>query len=90
MNKLNYVDYFLNYTQILDLYDDKYNLSPRSHYLFIEPTESSMVSQDAKVISGVTGFVYFIDLEQEKDISLGPSWPYPDMTTDECVLTSDF
>ena len=49
-----------------------------------------MVSQDAKVISGVTGFVYFIDLEQEKDISLGPSWPYPDMTTDECVLTSDF
>ena len=34
MNKLNYVDYYLNYTQIVDLYDDKYNLSPRSHYGF--------------------------------------------------------
>lgn len=34
--------------------------------------------------------INFLDLSREASIDVGVSWPYPDLTADECVITSDF
>ena len=31
-----------------------------------------------------------MDLEREKDIHVGTSWPYQEMEPNECIVTSDF
>ena len=36
------------------------------------------------------GRVNFLDLSREADIDVGASWSYPDLTAEECVITSDF
>ena len=51
-----------NFTYILDLYDDKYNLSPR--HLFHNVKASS--SSSATDLDKFNGYVMFMDTEREK------------------------
>ena len=32
----------------------------------------------------------WIDLEREKEINIGVDWPYPDLASDECLLTINY
>ena len=43
----------------------------------------------ATMLYGVS-WIYFIDLEREKEIEVGTSWPYPDLKLGECVLSVDY
>ena len=81
MNHWGYDDFIFNYTQVTELYGDTYNLSPRWNRFL------SVSMQDG---TDAAGYYYFIDLEREKEIAIGTSWPYPDLETGECVLTSDW
>ena len=69
MNLVNSRDNLLNYTQVTNLYDNKYNLAPRSHF-------SDFVRDDWQTFTENyllpdTGSIYFIDLEREAEIGVG-------------------
>ena len=69
MNNYDYARNLMNYTQIEHLYGtEEYNLSPRFG------SSISIPSSDTNV-----GHVFWIDLEREAEISVGVSWPYPDL-----------
>ena len=73
-----YDDFIFNYTRVTELYGDTYNLSPRwNQYLYIGVNGNY-----------TSGFYYFYDQEREKEIAIGTSWPYPDLETGECILSS--
>ena len=64
-----------------ELYGDTYNLSPRwNQWIAVETADGTSAS----------GYYYFIDIEREKEIAIGTSWPYPDLKTGECLLSSDW
>ena len=81
MNHWGYDDNVFNYTQVKELYGDTYNLSPRWNQWV------GIVAADG---SEANGHYYFIDIEREKEIAIGTSWPYPDLETGECILSSDW
>lgn len=35
-------------------------------------------------------YVYYLDLEKEKELGIGKKWQYSDLAEGECVLTSDY
>ena len=71
----------MNYTQIEELYGTEYNLSPRIHAPYL-------VGSDVTALNEFSG-AYFIDIDREAAINIGVDWPYPDLTGNECVITSD-
>ena len=81
---------YINYTQIEELYPDKFSLAPRFH-TFYPGNTGSMSNCDYPDMPLITGNIYFIDMEREEEIQAGTSiWPYPDLKEGECVLTRDF
>ena len=73
MNELDYPLGAFNYTQITELYGDTYNLSPRWHMW--QKTDSSTTSPtDAVMLPAGKNWIYFIDLEREKEIGVGTDW----------------
>ena len=70
MNQWGYDDFVFNVTQIKELYGDTYNLSPRWNRFLSVYTANGTNS---------AGYYYFIDIEREKEIAIGTSWPYPDL-----------
>ena len=89
MNAYDYESGGLNYTQITELYGtDKYNLSPRfQHYCYSYPTTLPK-SDDVTWLPYVATPIYILDMEREKEINVGPSWSFPDLSAGECVLDS--
>ena len=63
MNKWNLMNSMLNYTQVKELYDDEFNLSPRYHTCGI-----SAVNHELK-----EPCLMLWNTEREKEIELAPS-----------------
>ena len=89
MNSFNSRTNTLNYTQIIELYGQRFNLSPRSHYHDFVRDDWHLLT-DAYLLPK-TNSIYFIDLEREAEIKVGSqSWKYPQIAADECLITDDF
>ena len=82
----------MNYTHILDLYGDEFNLSPRHNFpkvqnITVGSGEGAEVVGDP--IPGLTeASVMFMDTQREKEIRLGPKWPFAPMEEGECLALS--
>ena len=69
MNLVNSRDHLLNYTQVTNLYDNKYNLAPRSHFFDFVRDDWQALTENYLLPD--TGSIYFIDLEREAEIGVG-------------------
>lgn len=69
MNSINSRDNLLNYTQVSNLYDNKYNLAPRSH--FFDYVRDDWQALTENFLLPESGSIYFIDLEREAEIGVG-------------------
>ena len=45
---------------------------------------------EERVFSLWFGNMYIVDFEREKEIGLGPSFPYQELPAGECLVTDDF
>ena len=54
----------LNYTQVEELYGEKYNLAPRSHPHMNEFLNYTRTKSGAKTLNHTSG-LYFLDMERE-------------------------
>lgn len=82
---------YMNYTQLVELYGEEYNLAPRTHLVFPPRQEKSPALVDTPGYTQINhGRLYHLDLKRESDIKVGTSWKYNDLKGDQCVLTSDY
>ena len=71
--------YYLNYTQVMSLSDEEYNLAPR------------MVFSDAAIMdSEYKATVILMDTERESDIGLGPDYPFDPLGAGECIVSDEY
>ena len=63
---------YMNYTQLVELYGDKYNLAPRTHLVCLPDSGTPVV--DTHGYSQIYGKVFHLDLKRESDINVGTSW----------------
>ena len=89
-------NHMLNYTHILELYDDEYNLSPRTQFqnvLASKSPKSSLTSEDERLDSSIKTFVgklLAMDTEREREIGLTPKWPFSALNEGECLAPKSF
>ena len=78
------ISWYFNYTQVVSLYGNKYNIAPRTHRC----NQNISNSENAEVQFVDVGCIVLIDTEREKEIGLGKDYPFGKLGPGECVLHS--
>ena len=76
----------LNYTQITELYGKELNLSPRFQTDSVTANNSTSTTE----LEGFEGNFMAMDTQREKEIALGPKWPFEPLGEGECLASGAF
>ena len=84
---MNYEDFFdensgsyLNYTKIMSLTDEEYNLAPRVTFV-----DTEIVGSDYDPPT-----VILMDTERESEIGLGSDYPFDPLGPGECIISDTY
>ena len=75
---------FLNYTRVLDLYGEQYNLSPRFHFCDVDvTTQRESINEESQ---NQHTCIMMMDTDREREIGLANKYPFEALEPGEIIL----
>jgi hypothetical protein len=76
----------VNYTQVVDLYGNKYGLSPRKTNCY---SDLQYLADNGTYVNYPTSLcLVAINTKREKEIGLGTAWPYEPLPECACIIST--